>query len=156
MSWFYSGNPQSSPKDLVRYLIQDTNSADQLMTDEEIEFCLFEVGGNAYMAGANACLTLSGQFTGMAETTTRTIGGLSLSESYRNRSQKYEALAKALLRRKAAVHPPRISAHIPRRQFEVDGPLDVYVVGNLSRYDRENRNDVEGGFNSDVEDRDMI
>lgn len=40
MAWTYSGNPSSSPRDHVRFLIGDTVEQAPLMTDEEIDFLL--------------------------------------------------------------------------------------------------------------------
>lgn len=44
MSFSYSGDPSQSPKDAVRYLVQDTNSSDPLVQDEEIAWVLSQFG----------------------------------------------------------------------------------------------------------------
>lgn len=38
MTWSYGGDPSVDDLSEVRYLVQDTDPADQLMTDEEIQF----------------------------------------------------------------------------------------------------------------------
>lgn len=43
--WTYSGDPSSSPKDNVRYIIGDTDPAYAYLTDKEIEFTLQENNG---------------------------------------------------------------------------------------------------------------
>ena len=40
MAWTYSGNPATSPKDTVRFLIGDTDKCDQLLQDDEIVWVL--------------------------------------------------------------------------------------------------------------------
>lgn len=56
MSWTYS-NDFTTTKDQVRFLIQDTNTSRQLVTDEEIEW-LVSTEANVYTAAAMACETL--------------------------------------------------------------------------------------------------
>lgn len=57
MSWSYSGDPNGSTKDAVRFLIQDTTTARQLVQDEEIEFAINQEM-NHFMAAALICKTL--------------------------------------------------------------------------------------------------
>lgn len=40
MTWSYGGDPANSEIDTVRYLIGDTNTDEQLVTDEEIDFSI--------------------------------------------------------------------------------------------------------------------
>lgn len=44
MSWTYSGNPQGSQLDECRFLIGDTNKAEPIMQDEEIQYIISEIG----------------------------------------------------------------------------------------------------------------
>lgn len=44
MTWTYSGNPGSSVRDAVRFLVGDTNPKSQLLTDEEIQYLIGENG----------------------------------------------------------------------------------------------------------------
>lgn len=57
MAWTYSGNPGSCQKDMVRFLISDTNTSRQLVQDEEIEWLITQEM-NVYMAAAAACRSL--------------------------------------------------------------------------------------------------
>ena len=43
-NWTYSGDPASSDKDAVRYLIGDTDTTDQLLSDEEIGYSISRAG----------------------------------------------------------------------------------------------------------------
>jgi len=60
MAWSYSGDPSSSPKDAVRFLIQDTNPASPIVQDEEINWVLTNEM-NVWMAAAAICDTLIGR-----------------------------------------------------------------------------------------------
>ncbi|NPV72077.1 MAG: hypothetical protein HPY55_15840 [Firmicutes bacterium] len=66
MVWSYSGNPASSPKDQVRFLVGDTLADDPLLSDEEIEFALAsEV--NTYLAAAFCCEAIAAKFARQAD-----------------------------------------------------------------------------------------
>lgn len=49
MSWTYTGDPANSDIDFVRYKTGDTDTTDQLITDEEI---LFEISARGSLLGA--------------------------------------------------------------------------------------------------------
>ncbi len=40
MSWTYGGDPKNSDRDKIRLLVGDTDSSNQLVTDEEIDWAL--------------------------------------------------------------------------------------------------------------------
>lgn len=46
MSWSYSGDPSTSELDRNRFMIGDTNEADPLFTDEELQFLIDTYGSN--------------------------------------------------------------------------------------------------------------
>ena len=129
MSWTYSADPTSSYKDAVRFLIGDTNPDDPLLQDEEINFNLMEVNYNTYRAASNSCYSLAALFTGEAQSTSKSVGGLSLSKSFGDKAQRYERLAKDLLIRSRRVNPPVINAdpHALGAELKVGG-LDPYIL----------------------------
>ena len=106
MSWTYSADPSSSKKDAVRWLIGDTNPDDPLVQDEEINFCLTEFNGEIYRAASVTARNIAARFTGEAQSTSKSVGGLSLSKSLGDKAQRYERLAKSLLTRSRQVNPP--------------------------------------------------
>lgn len=53
MTWTYTGNPGSSDKDYVRYKIGDTDEANQLISDEEIDYELAQT--NDMLKAAYQC-----------------------------------------------------------------------------------------------------
>ena len=57
MTWSYSGNPGSSTLNEIRFLIQDTDTNDQLLSNEEIEY-LVGVWSDAYAAAIAAVSSL--------------------------------------------------------------------------------------------------
>ncbi len=57
--WGYSGDPANSNLDAVRYLVRDTDSADPVILDDEIEFVLSQNGNNLYRSAADVCDTIA-------------------------------------------------------------------------------------------------
>lgn len=49
MTWTYSGDPSASPLDEARFLVGDTDTVDQLTSNEEINYFL-KLKGNAHAA----------------------------------------------------------------------------------------------------------
>ena len=128
MTWSYSANPSAAnPKDIVRFLLGDTNEALPLVQDEEIYFSLSEVNGEPYRTASNVALSLAATFVQQAESESKHVGGLSLSKSYGDRGKKFEQLAKDLLMRSRRISPPMTNAD-PRAlggEFHV-GEMDAY------------------------------
>lgn len=55
MAWSYSGDPKTSPKDEVRFILGDTDAIDPILSDEEIEYTLELSDNNVQRAAAEAC-----------------------------------------------------------------------------------------------------
>lgn len=91
MAFTYSGNPGSSDRDAVRFLIQDTDSTDPLMQDAEIDWLLAQVT-NVYQAAHDACYALGAKYARLADQS-KSVGDLSLSLSYGSMSERYIGLA---------------------------------------------------------------
>ena len=62
MGFSYSGDPSKSSTDTVRFLVQDTNSKDVLLQDEEIAFLVNEEG-SVEQAAMRAAETIAAQFS---------------------------------------------------------------------------------------------
>jgi hypothetical protein len=92
LTWTYSGDPAAFPRDAVRFLLRDTDSSDQQLSDEEIAWLLSQNGGNVYKAAVGGARSVSARYSNQA--VTKTVGALSLS--YQARSEHYETLAKTL------------------------------------------------------------
>jgi hypothetical protein len=87
MSWSYSGNPGSSPKDAVRFLIQDTIPSQPQLQDEEINWMLSLYNNAPMNAAIRACETLMAKYSRMVD---QAVGQVKVSFSQRMKS--YEQL----------------------------------------------------------------
>lgn len=63
MSWSYSGDPESSPKDYVRFLIGDTESCEPLLSDQEIQTFLSLYNNGVIMSAMRCCETIAAKFS---------------------------------------------------------------------------------------------
>ena len=75
MTWSYSGDPDASNLDHVRFLIGDTDTNDQLFSNEEINAALTERNNNVYLAAADLCRNAASKF---ARKATKSVGDLSI------------------------------------------------------------------------------
>jgi len=90
VSWTYSGDPAASSLDAVRFLVGDTDTDDQLVTDEEIMYLLAQVG-NVYAAARDAARAITAKFARMPD---QSVDGLSYR--YSQRAASFSALAARL------------------------------------------------------------
>lgn len=93
MTFTYVG-PATSDRDKVRFLIQDTDSNAPHMTDEEILWLISE-WADVYDAAANAADILAGSYAHKADYS-KSVGDLSLNETFSTQSQRFAALATSL------------------------------------------------------------
>jgi len=122
MTWSYSGDPGSSTRDEVRFLIQDTDTADQLLSDEEITYVITESGGSIYQAAHDAAYAVASQFSRKAQS--KSVGDMSIS--YADRAKAYFMLANELLELGARREPPTpwISPNNIKRAVDKTVPPD--------------------------------
>lgn len=108
--WSYSGNPGTSPRDELRFLLGDTQEADPLLQDGELDYILTEAEGSVTRAAVTACESIIAKLAREADFSS---GATSLSASQRR--EGYERLLGALKRKAARL--PRILASqtIPAR-----------------------------------------
>lgn len=133
MTWSYSGNPGASNLDHIRFLIQDTDTSDQLFSNEELTF-LYNSYGDAYSAAIAAVTTLIAKGSRVAEES-KTVGDLSLSIKSGARVAQWEALLKYLKAERFRLNPaaPVINqnAIVPTvERVEEDESTD-FVVGQM-------------------------
>ena len=103
-------DPSSGDRDKVRFLVQDTDSTDFHLHDAEITY-LVSTWGNVYDAAIAAAEIISGQYAHKTNYS-RSIGDLSISESYGASAQEFRALAQRLKdqRDRLRVPIPKINA----------------------------------------------
>jgi len=110
MTFTYSGDPTTSTRNKVRFLLNDTTSTDVLFSDEELDYLITEWGTNVYEICRASCEVLVSRFTRLADSTSKSVGDISVSESYSAKSKQYQDLANSFLARKLRKSPPTIFA----------------------------------------------
>jgi hypothetical protein len=133
MTWTYSGDPGSSSRDEVRFLIQDTDTNDQLLSNEEIDYLLTSYG-DPYSAAVAAVVSLIGQ-AARSEEESKKVGDLSLTRKAGARLAQWEALKRHLeverFRRTPAAPVVNPNAILPTDEGIVEGEGTDYVVGQM-------------------------
>lgn len=104
MTWSYSGDPSQSELDQVRFVIGDTDSGDQLLSDEEILW-LISARGSASLGAPYAAEAIAAKLARESDSS-KSVGDLSLSQSLSARSQKFYALADRLHSQAGNYDPP--------------------------------------------------
>lgn len=133
MTWTYSGNPGSSSRDEVRFLIQDTDTDDQLLSNEEIDYLLTSYG-DPYSAAVAAVVSLIGQ-AARSEEESKKVGDLSLTRKAGARLAQWEALKRHLeaerFRRTPAAPVVNVNAILPTDESIVEGEGTDFYVGQM-------------------------
>lgn len=86
--WSYTGDPSASHKDAVRFAVGDVDDSDQLVSDEEIEHALGEVG-SINEAAAMVCEHIAARFSREADKSINASGGVAQSQQLSQRSKAY-------------------------------------------------------------------
>lgn len=133
MAWSYSGNPGSSSLDLVRFLIQDTDISDQLLSNEEINY-LIGAYGDPYSAAIAAVGTLIAQAS-RVQSESKAVADLSISITSGARLQQWRELLDHLKAERFRLNPaaPVINANaiVPTvERVEEDESTD-FVIGQM-------------------------
>ncbi len=132
MAWSYSGKPEASnPKDQVRFLVQDTDQTDQLLSDEEITF-LLDLEGGALKAATKAAETIAAKFARKCD---ESVGQVKVSFS--QKFKQYSELAAKL----------KTSANI-KQALPFAGGLEVTQKEILE----EDQNRVQPAFTKELHD----
>ena len=133
MTWNYSGNPGASSLDEIRFLIGDTDSNNQLLSDEEINY-LFTAYGDAYAAAVASVVSLIAQASRSVEESKK-VGDLSLTVKTGARLQQWITLKQTLeserFRRYPAAPVVNPNAILPTHIGVVEGEGTDYVVGQM-------------------------
>jgi DUF4097 and DUF4098 domain-containing protein YvlB len=111
MTFTYSGDPTTSTRNKVRFLINDTTATDVLFSDEELDYLITEWGTNVYEISRAACETLVSRFSRLADSTSKSVGDISVSQSFTAKSKQYQDLANSFLDRKMRKSPPTMTAN---------------------------------------------
>jgi hypothetical protein len=98
-------DPSSGNRDKVRFLIQDTDSTDPHLTDEEIAYLLTTWSNDVFDAAIAGAEIISGKYAHKTNYS-RSIGDLSISESYGASAQEFRALAQRLMAQRNRLFAP--------------------------------------------------
>lgn len=96
MTWSYSGNPGSSAKDAVRFLIGDTDQCEQILQDGEITWVLSQYNNAPMNAAIRCCEAAVAKFTRLVD---ESVGSVSMS--YSQRMKAFQELKATLVNRLA-------------------------------------------------------
>lgn len=133
MTWTYSGDPGASALDEVRFLIQDTDTTDQLLSDEELAY-LITAYSDAYGAAVAAVGVLIATASRVVEES-KTVGDLSLSVKSGARLTQWQALMDSLkaerFRRYPAAPVANANALLPTSERVTEGEGTDFVVGQM-------------------------
>lgn len=147
MTFTYTGNPSQSDRDKIRFLIGDTISADAHFQDEEITWMLSEWSNDVYKAATAACEILAGRYAHKAQVS-KSVGDLSISESYGAQSSSFLALADRLKAQHLSknVPSPRVSANALKSTANrtVTNPTTDFTVGGMDNLKGSNPNYLDG------------
>lgn len=94
MSWSYSGDPADGGVDEVRFLVMDTDSLDQLITNEEIEYLISKwepIYGSPLMTASMVAESIAAKF---AREVSYSADGVSVGVN--ELQTKYDVLASSL------------------------------------------------------------
>lgn len=95
----YSGDPTSSTKDEVRFLIGDTNSRDPQILDAEIAY-LIGTEGSALDAAIAACIAIDARYSREVDATDEDAQGTKTKRGREVLAKHYRDLADDLRRRR--------------------------------------------------------
>jgi hypothetical protein len=126
MTWSYSGDPSTSVRNYVRFLISDTDSTSPLFSDEELNYVVAEWNNDAYSAARECAEILIARFAREADSSSKSVGDISVSESYASKIQHYKDLANSIMMRQMRKSPPRIWANAQSLQSTADREVIDY------------------------------
>ena len=138
MAWTYSGNPGASNLDEVRFLIQDTDSTDPLLSNEEINYLLAEWTFDSVTDVYAAAIASVGILIAKASRATeqsKKVGDLSLTVKSNSRLMQWQALQKSLQSDRFRLNPgspvANPNALLPTAQGVVEGEGTDFYVGQM-------------------------
>ncbi len=123
MSFTYV-DPGSNDRDKVRFMIGDTESTDYHFNDAEITYLLttWTTPIDAAIAGAEL---IAGRFAHKTNYS-RSIGDLSISESYATSAAEFRALAESLRQQRGKLSPPTFNANADALKSTRDKTTTTY------------------------------
>ena len=148
MTFTYSNDPSTSTRNKVRFLINDVDSTDPLFNDAELDYLISE-WVDVYETCRAACETLVARFSRLADSTSKSVGDISVSESYSAKSKQYQDLAHNFLQRRMRKTPPTMWANADSLLSTNDRMVDDYNTDFFAGiHDNPNSNYLDKPVNS--------
>jgi len=148
MTFTYSNDPSTSTRNKVRFLINDVDSNDPLFNDAELDYLIAE-WSDVYETCRAACETLVARFSRLADSTSKSVGDISVSESYTAKSKQYQDLATNFLQRRMRKTPPTMWANADSLLSTNDRMVDDYNTDFFAGiHDNPNSNYLDKPVNS--------
>ena len=123
MTWTYTGNPSATARDAIRFLVGDTDTNDQLVSDEEIAWVNNQVSGSdtattyLYSAAYRTMLTIASKFSRLAD---QTVGDLKVSLSQKADNARTQAVELKVLAGREGMVPVPNAGGISISDKEID------------------------------------
>ena len=127
MAWTYSGDPASTPRDKVRFLVGDTDTDNQLINDAEIAFLIAEWGTDYYFVAIQACHAIAGKFQAKSDGS-KSVGDLSISTQYQAQAKGFIERAQNIQNQITKNSPP--SPNFDTATFNGDYAFEVNMDTN--------------------------
>ena len=141
MSWSYSGDPTTSAKDEVRFLIGDTDSREPLLQNEEIAYVLGKYNNSPINAAIRCCETIMAKF---ARLVNEAVGQVKIN--YRERYENYRDTIADLRRRLAIEDATPYAGGISVSDKRTNQDNDDRVRPDFTKH--QNENQTVGPFTS--------
>tara|TARA_R110000824_G_scaffold165481_3_gene342077 strand:+ start:476 stop:955 length:480 start_codon:yes stop_codon:yes gene_type:complete len=123
MAWSYSGDPDSSALDGIRFLIGDTDTNDQLLANEEITWVNSQVTGSTtstdslYEVSYRCMITVASKFSRLAD---QSVGDLRVNMSQKAKGARDQAEALKNLAAREGSTPTPYAGGITVSDKEID------------------------------------
>lgn len=148
MAWTYSGDPDSSALDGIRFLIGDTDTNDQLLANEEITWMNSQVSGSTtstdslYTVAYRCMITIASKFSRLAD---QAVGDMRVSMSQKARGAREQAKELKVLAQSEGGTPTPYAGGLTISDKELDLDNSDLVKPSFSQGQFANTSDYGAG-----------
>ena len=148
MAWSYSGDPDSSALDGIRFLIGDTDTNDQLLSNEEISWMNSQVTGSTtstdslYTVAYRCLITIASKFSRLAD---QAVGDMGVSRSQKAKGARDQAKELKRLAESEGGTPTPYAGGITVSDKEIDIDNSDLVKPSFSQGQFANTSDYGAG-----------
>ena len=148
MAWSYSGDPDSSALDGIRFLIGDTDTNDQLLSNEEISWMNSQVTGSTtstdslYTVAYRCLITIASKFSRLAD---QAVGDMRVSMSQKAKGARDQAKELKRLAESEGGTPTPYAGGITVSDKEIDIDNSDLVKPSFSQGQFANTSDYGAG-----------